>query len=66
MHHSLKYAIAGAVGVAGLEYVYTTQWYQTSQFNQPGGGGGIIFDMVVGGAIAALGGLAFGAVKKAA
>lgn len=52
MHHSLKYALSAAAGVAALEYLYTTSWYQSSQFASPGGATGILFDMAFAGAVA--------------
>lgn len=52
MHHSLKYGLAAAAGVAALEYVYTTSWYQSSSLSQPGGAGGIVTDMAIAGIVA--------------
>jgi hypothetical protein len=60
MHRSFKYAAAAGVGVGALEFLYTTNWYQTSQFNNVGGAGGIVFDVAVAGVVAGLVGLAIG------
>jgi len=60
MHKSLKYAAAAAVGVAVLEYIYTTDWYQKSTFYAAGGVQGIAFDLAVAGGASALVGLAIG------
>ncbi len=58
MENAIKFGVAGAVGVAALEYLYTTDWYQKSSFAQAGAAGGIAFDMAVAGGIAALVGYA--------
>lgn len=63
MHSALKVGLGAGVGVAALEYLYTTSWYQSSQFAAVGGWTGILFDMTVAGTVAVGVGMVLGGGK---
>lgn len=53
MHPSLKYGISAAAGVAAIEYMFTTAWFQGQTWSAAGDTTGIAVDMLVAGAVAA-------------